>query len=121
MKTPEEIKKGLECCANGNLACEGRCVYEDDCCFPDCKEELQLDALAYIKQLESKVPRWISVEERLPEKYTPVVIAYKDRWGDMDSGLGVLCDSGEWVGYGMAIEPGSVTHWMPLPEPPVEE
>lgn len=57
MKTPDEIKKGLECCANGNLVCTGRCVYEDDCCFPDCKEELQTDALAYIQQLESRLAK----------------------------------------------------------------
>ncbi len=52
---------------------------------------------------------WISVEDRLPEKYQPVIaylpgIIYSDqhvqmiKWWDAD-----------------VVE---VTHWMPLPEPP---
>ena len=46
MKTPEEIKKGLECCKS-NPTCS-ICPYynEDDC------QVMESDALAYIQQLE---------------------------------------------------------------------
>lgn len=88
MKTPDEIKKGLWCCANDK--CE-ECPYDASKCI--CFEK---DALAYIQQLEAKaglvdqyrwerdvaidqleqlgigfgekvngkLPRWISMEER---------------------------------------------------------
>ena len=52
MKTPEEIKKGLECLmAETQLPCSG-CPYNDEpvaCC-----EVIIPDALAYIQQLEAE-------------------------------------------------------------------
>ena len=45
MKTPEEIKKGLECCP----VCSKSCAYYSGV---DCYVELHYDALAYIQQLE---------------------------------------------------------------------
>lgn len=48
MKTPEEIKEGLECCAEyGN--CSKGCPYNT---IKDCGHDLYSDALAYIQQLE---------------------------------------------------------------------
>ena len=49
MKTPYEIKKGLECCTEEN----GRCL---ECPYPigyKCAAEPMKDALAYIQRLES--------------------------------------------------------------------
>ena len=63
-------------------------------------------------------PGWVSVKDRLPEKYVSVLIAYKDRFGDTSVAGGVVDDQQEWVGIGLSIEPDSVTHWMPLPEAP---
>lgn len=47
MKTPDEIKKGLECCKNG------LCV---DCPYVggECGENKNGDAIAYIRQLEGE-------------------------------------------------------------------
>jgi hypothetical protein len=49
---------------------------------------------------------WISVEDRLPEKYQDVLV-YRDYSFDIDFVMseGRFCIDG-------------VTHWMPLPEPP---
>lgn len=49
MKTPEEIKKGLECCSNINADCKGECPYfMVEGCLKQCKD----DSLAYIQRLE---------------------------------------------------------------------
>ena len=73
MKTPEEIKAGLRChavqwhageCPDHEPGCKG-CPYENDYHDPD---ELMADALELIEELEKKVPKWISVKERLPEE-----------------------------------------------------
>ena len=63
MKSPDEIKKGLECCNKGNCK---KCPYRESEHI-DCQEQMQKDALAYIQQLEAAQPNWISVEERLPD------------------------------------------------------
>lgn len=47
MRTPEEIKKGLERCIDGD--CDSCPYYEAK---KDCGDRLKLDALAYIRQLE---------------------------------------------------------------------
>lgn len=48
MKTPDEIKKGLECCSCNLNDCNG-CPYDG---MPCNDLELERDALAYIHQLE---------------------------------------------------------------------
>lgn len=68
MKTPEEIKMGLECCGNSGK-CKG-CPYYGG--YELCMGTLAEDALAYVQQLEQRLVevnktsmRWISVGERL--------------------------------------------------------
>ena len=110
MKTPEEIKRGLERCATDN--CDN-CPYVINWV---CSYELKSDSLAYIQQLEAKVPKWISVEERLPEG---ICIAVNDM-GSMIIGY-IGEEKGSETGYSCEDEQyymPSVTHWMPLPEPP---
>ena len=126
MKTQDEIKKWLECCTHGTC---NSCPYFGDECDSD--REV-IDTLEYIQQLENYIgeltekvaqleaaqPKWISVEERLPDEpgevlacvYGRICIAwYSNRCFETPSGM---------VFY--ACE-NAVTHWMPLPEPPKEE
>ena len=126
MKTPDEIKKGLECCTHAT--CNG-CPYAEDGCTSNREK---IDALEYIQQLEryfgelaeyaaqleEEQPKWISVEERLPDEpgevlacvYGRICIAwYSNRCFETPSGM---------VFY--ACE-NAVTHWMPTPEPPKED
>ena len=113
MRTPEEIKKGLECCIqNSEEACY-LCPYMIDCETFDNAGNHSRDALAYINQLEARVPKWISVKDRLPENYEPVII-FQDNcrnacYGWMIDGRWSVP---KWV---------AVTHWMPLPKMPNEE
>lgn len=110
MQTPDEIKKGLACCAEASPgACE-HCPYVNDCeDFGACK--LPRDALAYITELEARVPKWISVKDRLPEDDDDVLIFSNERV------IFVGCyKNGQWISYSLyAIYGNVVTHWMPLP------
>ena len=65
MRTPEEIKKGLEICRGKCTGNKPHCPY--DKYVNGCEDALNRDALAYIQQLEAQQPRWISVGERLPD------------------------------------------------------
>lgn len=111
-KTPDEIKKGLECCNYDCLMPCAPCPYHE---VYRCATAVRSDALALIQQLEAQVPRWISVEERLPER-----------------GVEVLGTNGKevemctyWPGQPTPWESWKEfhfkpTHWMPLPVPPEE-
>ena len=134
MKKPEEIKKGLECCAKASEEACKHCPYCNDCdIFEACN--LYRDALAYINQLEARGHGWISVKDRLPEPYTDVLViahGWKDRSiyigrlekvESQESWLtGLTNKASDWTiwGFSYLVEP-VVTHWMPLPEPPKEE
>lgn len=64
---------------------------------------------------------WISVKDRLPPRYYEVVVAICDDTGDTPwkyTTVGWMASEDIWiidndVGHG-------VTHWMHLPEPPIE-
>ena len=150
MKTPEEIKKGLEIAVNGCTTC--------DCCITDCPYDLEChpmgdtnadlpkqmasDALAYIQQLENHIgeltekvsqfeaahPKWISVKDRLPEDNLNVLVY---AIGDNENSVIAMTGYTHKM-YGYNIEGWrspwqyffyeyKITHWMPLPEPPKED
>jgi len=61
---------------------------------------------------------WISVKDRLPEKFTAVIV-YRTRKGESPIvEQGTLELNGWWKVFGTRTK--SVTHWMPMPEPPRE-
>ena len=117
-RTPEEIKKGLE-----------RCPSDANCslCLSGFHCDLEADALAYIQQLESTQPKWISVEERLPEHGEVVMVWAKAKPDeealprDILSFASYWCDDGWVVDFIDDTDDITVTHWMPLPEAPKEE
>ena len=103
------------------------------------KTKTLLDAADAIEELLSAVPKWISVEKRLPEfhmndsgcvctrnivfrtEYKTVHLGYVIRTAHnietVDGFEQILMD--RWYDQtGDMIE--GVTHWMPLPEPPKE-
>lgn len=81
MKTPEEIKNGLECCS---VAACGFCPYEYSCNLENGFAEISNDALAYIQQLEMQhgkdinVHSWISVDDDLPAHVITPCLIYAD-------------------------------------------
>lgn len=62
---------------------------------------------------------WINVEDRLPERNkTVLVYVIGSAWDEPDAYVSTdrLLSNGLWETYHL-----SVSHWMPLPEPPEEE
>lgn len=69
---------------------------------------------------------WISVEDRLPEEHTTVLVLCKN--GAMFTGYCFCdyCDDMRWkihtaLSSTKLLNKGRVSHWMPLPEPPNTE
>ena len=126
-RTPEEIKRWLRWATYRCVQTEDRCAtceYRDDC-GEYCGSNTYEEALAYIDQLEAAQPKWISVEERLPDRYTPVLGNIKKDGTETYVAHVVIMDGSWWAkdtGVYYDDVGGDVTHWMPLPEPPeVEE
>ena len=116
-RTPEKIKQSIRICAilDENHDCTHCPRFPDE--YTDCSNALLLDAVAYIEHLEAQIPKWISVEERLPTE--------EDAPGDgrvlcvISKAAGSL--AGERRAYHwemVANHPTWFAHWMPLPEPP---
>lgn len=70
MRSPEDIKRGLECCLEEH-AC-ARCPYDDCDEGWHCVVDRDADALAYIQQLETQNAELKSTIERM-SKYVPPV------------------------------------------------
>lgn len=132
----QELVNALRYLCPGNFTC-ARCEYEPVCHGDGCaiiqkaadriaNHSTHIAALQQeIEKLRGQVPRWIPVEERLPENGVPVLINYIAS----DDGKYHPDGTAVWTDYGCFWWEGSledcdtevavpITHWMPLPEPP---
>ena len=87
------------------------CPYNGRC------KDLVPDTIKMLEDLAKRVPRWISVEERLPEELVPVLIYEPEYARGYKSMATAFRINGCWHG----CVDGAVTHWMPLPELPKED
>lgn len=118
----------------GSLACMG-CGHEHNCGVSGCAIMREAaDRIANqgthiavlqqeIKKLRGQLPRWIPVEERLPEVWrndeTAELVNYMICSPDFGVDIGNYhAKAKKWLCIAL---PCTVTHWMPLPEPPEEE
>lgn len=68
--------------------------------------------------LREKVPRWISVEEKLPADHLKrYLIAFKDAGGSIVDAARYIPGLG-WECCNWEVPQGLITHWMPLPGAP---
>ena len=67
------------------------------------------------------VKQWISVKDRLPEPYVPVLVQMPGEKPFQTVREGFLTGTGIWHSALFDRRPDEVTHWMPLPEPPKGE
>lgn len=113
----DELVKRLRYCSGEHSGC-GTCELSDNCVL---RAGLLLQAADAIEKLSK--PRWISVEERLPDQNSGnlyICLIVGGEWDQLS--WYELCDFAEgqfWIQD--QLYKGHVTHWMPLPEPPKEE
>lgn len=80
-------------------------------------DALEFALTALRSMSETTKPGWISVKERLPKDFDQALVYDGDKYYPI--GICHKGESGIWhsdMAYGM----GTITHWMPLPEPPEE-
>lgn len=105
------------------LLCEDPCtaMSTDDCetcelrykanCYSICMaDHLLANGVTFAKDTDVS-SKWISVEERLPSR-DDTVLAFWEGMRGTDAAIQV---NKGWNIY------GTITHWMPLPQPPREE
>lgn len=83
-----------------------------------------VDALAIAQHLIAHgvtVPQWISVDDRLPEPFVSVLVHMPGEEPCPTVREGFISNDGIWQSAMFRREPGEVTHWQPMPQPPKGE
>jgi hypothetical protein len=77
----------------------------------------------WIEQMEPKPHewerRWTPVGERLPDRYVRVLAFVKCEPHEHPHAIGFIGSLGLWSLDELHEPSAEITHWMPLPEPPV--
>lgn len=115
-----DIVQALRCCAEGE--CKDCAMHEDK---QRCQENLLDKAAEAIERLTAenaalreKVPRWISVEDRLPiDRLSKYLVAFRDAGGSIVD-MARYFPSDGWTCDNWEVPQNLITHWMPLPEAP---
>ena len=72
-------------------------------------------------ELRARVPQWVSVDDRLPEPYVSVLVNMPGEKPFRTVREGFISNDGIWQSAMIRREPGEVTHWQPIPQPPKGE
>ena len=83
-----------------------------------------VDALAIAQHLITHgvtVQEWISVKDRLPEPFVSVLVQMPGEEPFPTVREGFISNDGIWQSAMFRREPGEVTHWQPMPQPPKGE
>lgn len=86
-------------------------------------ELMYTNAVADVIRSAPTVGGWISVEDRLPDKWQNVlscIVAVDGSWKHV--GTDIYFGGGRWAMITHdECEEMKITHWMPMPEPPKED
>ena len=110
-RTPDEIKKGLECCSNVNFVCNEECPYYkslsegEDCCL-----KKNADALAFIQQLQDDNAQLNRCIENMTDKLNAMNDEVAKLQAERDAAVealknGDVCESCKHFGTLMDEEP----------------
>ena len=83
-----------------------------------------VDALAIAQHLITHgvtVQEWISADDRLPEPFVSVLVHMPGEEPCPTVREGFISNDGIWQSAMFRREPGEVTHWKPMPQPPKGE
>ena len=69
-------------------------------------------------ELRARVPKWISVDDRLPEPFVSVLVHMPGEEPCPTVREGFISNDGIWQSAMFRREPGEVTHWQPMPQTP---
>lgn len=126
---PEELVKALRTCSDlptGNSGCAGcmfASLYEPACTdllLRHAADQIERDQKE-IAELREKLPKWISVKERLPiDRLKKYLVAFRDAGGSIVD-MARYFPSDGWTCDNWDVPQNLITHWMPLPEPPKED
>lgn len=73
-----------------------------------------------IEALRAKLPKWISVKERLPiDRLKKYLVAFRDAGGSIVD-MARYFPSDGWTCDNWEVPQNLITHWMPLPGAPEE-
>lgn len=76
---------------------------------------------AFRNMEKGEMPKWISVEERLPKQYVSVLVYMPDEYPRPTVHEGYLMPDGIWDAAHYLRNPDDVTYWMPLPDAPKDK
>ena len=105
-KLVEQLRWWATECERTNFGCQAR--------------KLLAEAADYIAHGVT-VWEWISVKDRLPEPFVPVLVQMPGEQPHPTVREGFISKDGIWEGAMFRREPGEVTHWRPMPQPPKGE
>ena len=129
MTSPDQVARIKKVLMDTEKLC-GNCRYNgvSDCNRPDGLCEMfdaVWDALDYIQELEkrvvdleAKVPKWVSIKDRLPDKESMLCLVISD--GDLYVSHWHWSGGGPWF-FTDGEYDCNVTHWAKAPELPKEE
>ena len=105
-KLVEQLRWWSNECDRTNLGCQA--------------SELLVAVANYIANCVT-VQEWISVEDRLPEPFVPVLVQMPGEEPFPTVREGFIPNDGIWQSAMFRREPGEVTHWQPMPQQPKGE
>lgn len=140
---PNKLVKALRCTSTPSKPtgdCEMCPYYRRENLNDELKEKLGTDTLAgcdvdkvgmdaadqierdqnELDELREKLPKWISVKERLPiDRLKKYLVAFQDAGGSIVD-MARYFPSDGWTCDNWDVPQNLITHWMPLPEAPKE-
>ena len=124
----DEVKRHIQCCIDTEecILCSFFRMGCDKSTFAKLMREAVQQLEDHIRDMAKMVPKWISVEDRLPERAVNVLCKCINEYDEDAFTIGWFSTRYHYWALECAVDESvrgrmEVTHWMPMPEPPKEE